>query len=174
MALSALACLASCLLVWANLGPAAKPWWPLFAAALLAWPAGLALRRTGWFTAGMYLMTGLAGMAAVRGTTAAGLVVMGLVLVGWDLGWLELAPARHGGAPLARAGAGRLVRAAAVTAMGTVAAATALALGLSRVRLAIPFWALLAGGLLAWAGVVLLILTVRRVADPPSPVRRDT
>lgn len=172
MALSVLACLGSCLLVWTRLGPAAMPW-PLFPAALLAWLAGLALRRTGWFIAGLYLMTGLAGIAAVRGAPAAGLVAMGLVLVGWDLGWLELVPARHGGATLARAGA-RLVCAAAVTAMGTVAAATALTLGLSRVRLAIPFWTLLAGGLLAWAGVVLLILTVRRVADPPSWVRRDT
>ncbi len=170
MALSALACLGSCLLVWASLGPAAKPWWPLFLAAPLAWLAGLALRRTACFTAGMYLMTGLAGMAAVVGTTAAGLAAMGLLLVGWDLGWLELAPAhsRHGGAPLARAGAGRPLRAAAVTAMGTAAAAAALALGLSRVRPAISFWTLLAGGLLAWAGVVLLILTVRRVADPPA------
>jgi len=172
MALSTLACLGACLLVWAGAGPAMKPWWPLLPAALLAWLAGLALRRTGWFVTGMYVMTGLAGMAAVRGTTSVGLAAMALVLWGWDLGWLGLV--RGDGARSAGAGQRLLVRDGAVKATGTVAAATALALGFSRLRPAIPFWGLLAGGLLSWAGVVLLILTVRRVAGPPSQVRRDT
>jgi uncharacterized protein (DUF58 family) len=79
----------------------------------------------------------------------------------------KLAAARHGGSRFARAGVARLATGAAVTALANVAAATVLAFGLSRVRVAISFWGMLAGALAAWGGVVLLISAIRRVTDSP-------
>jgi len=166
VALSALACLGACLLVWAGTGPAVEPWWPLLPGAFLAWVGGLTLKRTGWFRTAMYLMTVLAGLTVVGGRTSAGLAAMALALWGWDLGWLVLV-----GGGVAGARRQLPMRVGVFKAAGTVVTAVAVAFGFSRLTTVVPFWGLVAGALVAWTGVVLLILTVRRMAGPQSDDR---
>lgn len=175
VALSALACLAAYALTWGSVGGPATPWWWLAPAAPLAWLAGLAARRPGWLVAGMVLMTALAGVASVRGTPALGLAAMGALLWGWDLAWLDLALAGYAGragsgrAGSPRAGSGRagpdrrfLMGRAARRASAAVAAGVLLGLGFSGLRLAVPFWGLIAGALAAWAGAAAFIAAARR------------
>lgn len=169
MALSALACLGAYALAWASLGFALTPWWWASLAAPLAWLAGLAGRRPGGLVAGMFLMVAVVGLSTVRGAPALGLIALGLLLWGWDLGWLELALARYrdrdraggkalGGASLDHPG---LVKRAASRAAGAVAAGVLAGLVFSALRLSLPFWGMMAGALTAWAGAVALILVAR-------------
>jgi len=172
MALSAVACLGACLVLWAGVRPLAGPWWMVLPIAFLVWLGGLALKRAGWLVMAMYLMIGLAGVVMVSGKTAGGLAATALMLWGWDRGWLELARGRRG--PVDRQSRQRLPSGmAAVKAAGTVAAATAVAFGFSRLRVAIPFCWLAALGVATWAGLLLLILAIRRrtLPDSPDPTR---
>lgn len=172
MVLSALACLGAYALAWGSLGFPVTPWWWASLVAPLAWLTGLATRRPGWLVTGMYLMVALAGIAVTQGASAVGLVAIGLLLWGWDLGWLETTVARRRGGD--KAGAKRLggtsfehsalLKRTAVRAAAAVTPGVILALAFSELRLFIPFWGLVAGAIAAWAAVVAFILATRMAA----------
>jgi hypothetical protein len=177
VALSALACLGVYALTWGSLGFPITPWWWASLAAPLTWLGGLGARRLRWLTAGMYLMVALAGISVTQGAPALGLVAMGLLLLGWDLGWLEITVGRWrgrnkagrkwlGGAWLEHPG---LIRRAAARAAAAVTPGVVLGLTFSELHLSVPFWWLMAGALAAWAGAVALIRAARTAAARSWP-----
>lgn len=143
---------------WAGLGFTTEPlWWLSIAAPVVGGVGGL-LRHRGLLTGGFYLLMGIAAGVGARGHWVLALGAVALAAWSWDMG--NLARARLGlGDPR---NVRRLVFQAALRSTWLNLTGLGIALGLSSLRLVLPFWGLVGATAGAWAAVVLLLRALSR------------
>lgn len=139
-------------LAWSPVITRGFPWTLMLLSFPALWITGVIIGRRAALAAGFYGVIGVALWAAVSGVFLRALGAVGLALLAWDAAglslWLRIGDEVPNRAAIWRA---TLTRSCVLASAGV-----ALALGLSRLELSLPFWAMVPLLVATWAALVIL------------------